>query len=83
MIGNDKMKFVVLRGREYNNTFYTMNHEHPELLAGGSVGCDILGYADTDEDARKIIYPTKEDETLAIVNYLRDVNNKYLKAFYG
>lgn len=65
MIGNSSMKFVVLEGLKYNNKFYTMNTRIEDYE-----GFNILGYADTDEDARRILYPSEEIEQLEILKYI-------------
>lgn len=51
-------KFVVLKGAiEENlcNVFFTSNHENPELSAEGEHWYDVVGYADTVEEAQEMI----------------------------
>jgi len=36
----------------------------------------ILGFADTDEEARRILYPTVQDEQIAIANYIHEMAQK-------
>ena len=53
------MKYVCLEGLEEGNRFYTSagtSREDDERLADGTVAYKVLGYADTDVDARKILY---------------------------
>lgn len=51
-------QYVCLEGIEYGNRFFTMNDETRDAskLSDGTVVYKILGYADTCEEAQKIIY---------------------------
>jgi len=71
------MKLICLEGIEHGNQFYTTHDENdkePEKLADGTVAYRILGYANTDKEAREILYGPDCDnpinEALLIKNYL-------------
>jgi hypothetical protein len=54
----DNLKpLVALRGLERGNMFYTTNSpgEDITLTADGKVSYEVLGYADTDDEARVIL----------------------------
>lgn len=72
-------KFVCLEGIKRKNKFYTTNTpgEDPTKSAEGEVWYKVLGYANTSEEAQKILYPTKLDEELAVSNYITELNKKY------
>ena len=55
-------QYVCLEGLKEGNKFFTTNHEgeDPTVLQDGTVAYKILGYADTVDEAHKILYPTKE-----------------------
>lgn len=46
-----KPRFVILRGLVHNNIFWTPNMEDPTLMATGTVGYEILDYAENSEEA--------------------------------
>lgn len=55
-------KYAVYRGLEQGNRFFSTNDPNePESekvkLYDGTVAYEILGYADTEDEARAIIYP--------------------------
>ena len=56
-------KLVVLEGLEHHNRFYstyTGGGEDPTITRDGKVSYKVLGYADTDEEARAILYDAVE-----------------------
>lgn len=55
-IDNLKHQFVILRGIERGNRFFTTNHIRPERIWNGEVAYEILGYADTVGEAQKKLY---------------------------
>ena len=53
-----KKKYVVLKGileGNYVCRFYTTNSKDPEYLANGKKAYKIIGYADSSEEALKIL----------------------------
>lgn len=60
------MKFICLEGIQHKNRFYTSydGSSEPEKLANGTVAYTVLGYADTDKEAREILYGPNCDEPL-------------------
>ena len=46
-----KPRFAILRGLVHNNIFWTPNMEDPTLMATGTVGYEILDYAENSEEA--------------------------------
>ena len=54
-------ELVVLMGIEHGNMFYTLNRStDPTKLVDGTTAYQILGYADTGDEARKIIFANPE-----------------------
>lgn len=54
-------KLVVLMGIEHGNMFYTSNRStDPTKLVDGTTAYQILGYADTGDEAREIIFANPE-----------------------
>lgn len=51
-------KYVCLEGIQEQNRFYTMHDENRDerKLHDGTIAYKILGYAETDEEARVILY---------------------------
>ena len=71
-------KFVCLEGIIQGNKFYTSNSEKdPRFSAKGELWYKIIGYADSSEEAVKILYPTKEEENRAIAQSVFDLIVKY------
>lgn len=69
---NRIMPYVVLKGiREGNKFFTSFNGDDPTRLATGEVAYEVLGYANTVEEAQKILHPTKLDRDLAIAEHLK------------
>ena len=58
------MKYVCLEGIKYGNRFFTSydGNNDPAKLKDGTVAYTVLGFADTDIDARKILYGPACDE---------------------
>jgi len=70
---NTLKKYIVLEGIERGNRFYTTNapnYDHTKLL-DGTVAYKILGYADSGDDARKIIGPIALNILRSLTNSLR------------
>jgi hypothetical protein len=59
---NSEYKYVVLRGLEHDNKFFTSNSEHSEILRDGTVGYEILGRTHTVEEAQFILHGDETDE---------------------
>ena len=57
--------FVVLKGIKEGNKFFT-SHDgtDPTKLANGEVAYEVLGFANTVEEAQKILWPTREDRDI-------------------
>jgi len=78
------MKYICLEGIEEGNRFYTMNSNkpEPEKLADGTVAYRVLGYADTDEEARKILYGPEHNDpfnkAVRLTDYLMKMPLKQL-----
>jgi hypothetical protein len=53
---NLKYEFVLLKGLERGNRFFTTNSIRPERLWNGEIGYKILGYANTVEGAQQKLY---------------------------
>lgn len=67
-----KYKYVCLEGIEHGNRFYSLHTEgtDPTRSASGEIWYRILGYANTDEEAQRIIYPRPGMAAAAIVAYM-------------
>jgi len=66
--------FVCLEGIQHGNRFFSRNSPgdgDPTKSAKGETWYRVLGYADTPEEARRILYPTQEEENAALLRYLR------------
>lgn len=65
-------KFVVLEGLKHGNRFYSTNTpgEDPTKSAKGETWYKVIGYADTVEEAERILYPNPGDDLIAIARYL-------------
>jgi len=78
------MKYICLEGIEEGNRFYTMNSNdpEPEKLSDGAVAYRVLGYVDTDEEARKILYGPDCDHPLnkavRLTDYMIKMQLKHL-----
>lgn len=55
-VGNHNAKFVVLKGINQNNFFYTTNKrgQDPRLMDSGEIAYDILAYTMTETEAQAI-----------------------------
>lgn len=50
-------KYVILRGLKHRNRFITSNDkDDPRILADGSVGYEILAYANSIREAQVFLY---------------------------
>jgi hypothetical protein len=70
-------KYVALRGIEKGNMFYSMHLPASDetRLADGTLAYEILGYANTDEDARKLCGWTGGfADTVRMADYLKEVD---------
>ena len=74
-------KFICLEGIEYKNKFFTIYDEsHDQTkLNNGTTAFKILGYADTPEEALRILFPNRKDEYKTIYNYFANQVNKIEK----
>lgn len=74
--------YVVYRGLEQGNKFYSTNTvSEPESekvkLNDGTVAYEILGYADTPEEARVIIWGRKEPSLSTLVRQnMKELNDR-------
>jgi len=78
-------QYVVYRGLEQGNKFFSTNNPNePESekvkLLDGTVAYEILGYADTGDEARQIIYGAKGIPSLAdlMLTNLTEIERKFL-----
>ena len=55
-IENLKYEFVLLKGIEQGNRFFTSNHIRPERIWNGKTAYEIIGFADTIEEAQQKLY---------------------------
>lgn len=67
-------KYVCLEGLEQHNRFYSTYTEEkdPTKLQDGTVVYKVLGYADTDVEARKILYGPNCDDPLEVALRIRE-----------
>lgn len=72
------MKYICLQsidGKFYSNC----NEEESKMKVGDILKCsedvqyEILGFANTNEEAQKILYPNEQDFTRALIDYLRNI----------
>lgn len=66
--------YVCLEGLGHGNKFITTFQisDDPTKSAEGEIWYKILGYAPTHEQALRIIYPTKQDQDRALVDYVTE-----------
>lgn len=66
--------YVALEGIQHGNRFITPNTpgQDPTKSAKGETWYRALGYADTIEEAQRIIWPTKADEYKAVWDHLKN-----------
>jgi len=64
--------YVALEGIKHGSRFLTTyrDGDDPTKSGKGETWYRVLGYADTYEEAIRIIYPTKADETAALYDYM-------------
>jgi hypothetical protein len=64
--------YVALEGIEHGNRFFTSHKagDDPTKSAKGETWYRVLGYADTIEEAQKIIYPNPGDAEWALRLYV-------------
>lgn len=77
------MKYICLQSVNSHHKHYSnCNEEESKMRVGEiikhseEVQYRILGFADTDYEARRILYPTVQDEEIAIANYIHEVVKK-------
>ena len=77
------MKYICLQSvNSYHKHYSHCSKEESKMSVGEiikhseEVQYRILGFADTDEEARRILYPTVQDEQIAIANYIHEVAQK-------
>lgn len=77
------MKYICLQSVDGSSKFYSNCNEEESKMSVGDilkyseeVQYRILGFTDTDEEARRILYPTVQDEQIAIANYIHEVAQK-------
>jgi hypothetical protein len=77
------MKYICLQSINGNSKFYSnCNEEESKMRVGEiikhseKVQYRILGFADNDYEARRILYPTVQDEEIAIANYIHEMAQK-------
>jgi hypothetical protein len=66
--------YIALRGIEHGNRFFTCYNENDQRdctrLANGELAYEILGYAETVKEAQRILWPTKHDERVALLEWM-------------
>ena len=74
------MKYICLQSVDGSSKFYSNCNEEESKMSvdeiikhSEEVQYRILGFADTDEEARRILYPTELDEQTAIANYIHEM----------
>lgn len=72
MINSQGKPFVVLRGLAQGNVFWSCSQlgEDPTKLTDGTVAYEVIGYCDTDTDAKELY--DKHVDPNALSNYIRD-----------
>jgi len=76
------MKYICLQSLDKTSKFYSKcNEEESKMKVGDklvfpNVQYRILGFADNDYEARRILYPTVQDEEIAIANYIHEMAQK-------
>lgn len=77
------MKYICLQSLDKTSKFYSKCNEEESKMSvdeiikhSEEVQYRILGFADTDYEARRILYPTVQDEEIAIANYINEVVKK-------
>ena len=80
MLNRQNAEYICLESSDHKSKFYTMNNksktEYEATLCQGKPEYHILGYANTEEEARRILYPTVEEEAKAIHDYILDIVEK-------
>jgi hypothetical protein len=76
------MNFICLKSiNSPHKHFTTCGEEHSKMKVGDiikyseDVQYEILGFAETTEQASKILYPTELDQKIAICNYIHEIGN--------
>lgn len=74
------MKYICLQSLDKTSKFYSKCNEEESKMRVGEiikhsekVQYRILGFANTDYEARRILYPTVNDEQIAIANYIHEM----------
>ena len=73
------MKYVCLEGIKHKNRFYTSHDQFkdPTRLIGGTVAYTVLGYAETSEEALRILHGPNHNDPMErfkrTANYLRQI----------
>lgn len=69
---------MVLEGIQHGNRFYTTNvpGEDPTKSAKGETWYRVLGYANTSEEAQKILYPNPGDAERSMREYIQKMGLK-------
>lgn len=67
-------QYICLKSIEYGSKFYTMNctDRDQRYLANGSLAYEVLGYANTDQEAQDILQITFQD----IWDYVSEIIDK-------
>lgn len=70
-MADENSKYIALEGIEHGNRFYTSNDPNKDQTKSfkGELWYRVLGYADSSEEARRILYPTKADEEFALLKH--------------
>lgn len=83
------MKYVCLKSINSVHKFYSMCSEEELKLNVGDiikysedVQYEILGFANTSEEAEKILYPDEQEFATVLMDYLRNMNNEYLEKMF-